>query len=125
VRKYLPGAPASWNPIRIRHLLTHTSGLAHDPPHYAPMPDQNCHPEVMLEPLFRMSPRTPIGLLVHHNGGGFGFGTAIYRYVDARLTVIVLTNTVWPNAPLPRNNGDAIAHAVAALYEPRLARPAN
>ncbi len=27
VTKYLPGAPASWRPITIRHLLTHTSGI--------------------------------------------------------------------------------------------------
>lgn len=27
VRTYLPDAPASWNAIRLRHLLTHTSGI--------------------------------------------------------------------------------------------------
>ena len=27
VRVYLPGAPASWQPITIRHLLSHTSGI--------------------------------------------------------------------------------------------------
>jgi CubicO group peptidase (beta-lactamase class C family) len=27
VTKYLPDAPASWRPITIRHLLTHTSGI--------------------------------------------------------------------------------------------------
>ena len=27
VTKYLPGAPASWRPITVRHLLTHTSGI--------------------------------------------------------------------------------------------------
>lgn len=27
VRRYLPEAPESWEPIRIRHLLSHTSGL--------------------------------------------------------------------------------------------------
>lgn len=28
VTKYFPGAPASWQPIKIRNLLSHTSGLA-------------------------------------------------------------------------------------------------
>ncbi len=28
IRKYFPDAPASWQPIAIRHLLTHTSGIA-------------------------------------------------------------------------------------------------
>ena len=27
ITKYLPDAPASWKPIRVRHLLTHTSGI--------------------------------------------------------------------------------------------------
>lgn len=27
IRRYLPGTPASWEPIRIRHLLNHSSGL--------------------------------------------------------------------------------------------------
>lgn len=28
VRTYLPDAPASWQPVTLRHLLTHTSGIA-------------------------------------------------------------------------------------------------
>jgi CubicO group peptidase (beta-lactamase class C family) len=28
IAKYFPGAPASWKPIRIKNLLSHTSGLA-------------------------------------------------------------------------------------------------
>ena len=27
IARYLPGAPASWNAITVRHLLTHTSGI--------------------------------------------------------------------------------------------------
>jgi CubicO group peptidase (beta-lactamase class C family) len=27
IRTYLPGAPRSWQPITVRHLLTHTSGI--------------------------------------------------------------------------------------------------
>jgi CubicO group peptidase (beta-lactamase class C family) len=27
ISKYLPGTPATWNAIRVRHLLTHTSGI--------------------------------------------------------------------------------------------------
>jgi D-alanyl-D-alanine carboxypeptidase len=32
--KFLDGAPASWNDITIRHLLTHTSGLGREGPAY-------------------------------------------------------------------------------------------
>src|SRR5688572_2567697 len=30
ISKYLSGTPASWAPITIRHLLTHTSGLVRE-----------------------------------------------------------------------------------------------
>lgn len=255
VRHYPPDAPASWNLIHIRHLLTHTAGLAHDARPYAAIPEQNCDTQAIVRPLFHLSPQwapgskyaysnagyntlaaviervtggcwfhflrdrifgpigmqrtqlalyetqrepghargyratpagireqepvahalggggiastvedlarwdaalrgdailsaaskramwtpftltsgrqsaygfgweinhTPAGLLVHHNGGGFGFNTAIYRYVDAGLTVIVLTNTVAAPDARPRNNGDVIAHRVAALLDSRL-----
>jgi D-alanyl-D-alanine carboxypeptidase len=36
VRKYLPDAPESWSPITLRHLLTHTSGLAREGPGFDP-----------------------------------------------------------------------------------------
>ncbi len=67
---------------------------------------------------------TAAGRLVHHNGGGFGFNTAIYRYTDTGLSVIVLTNTEAASQPGTRsqNNGDAIAQSVAALFDARLAR---
>lgn len=32
IGRYLDGAPAAWNPITIRHLLTHTSGLVREGP---------------------------------------------------------------------------------------------
>jgi CubicO group peptidase (beta-lactamase class C family) len=36
VSKYLEGTPASWKPITIRHLLTHTAGLVREPPGFDP-----------------------------------------------------------------------------------------
>jgi CubicO group peptidase (beta-lactamase class C family) len=36
VRKLIPGAPAAWNRITIRHLLTHTAGLVREPPAFSP-----------------------------------------------------------------------------------------
>ncbi len=40
VRKFIPEAPESWQPITIRHLLTHTSGLVREAPGVLnPVPD--------------------------------------------------------------------------------------
>ncbi len=36
LRKYLDEAPAAWEPITIRHLLTHTSGLRREAPGFDP-----------------------------------------------------------------------------------------
>jgi CubicO group peptidase (beta-lactamase class C family) len=54
--------------------------------------------------------------LVQHSGGTPGFSSAIYRFVDDGLTVIVLTN----HADIML---DALALDIAGLYEPALKRP--
>lgn len=51
---------------------------------------------------------------VRHGGGWQGFSTHILRYVDRKLTVIVLTN-------LANLNASPIADGIAALYEPEVA----
>jgi CubicO group peptidase (beta-lactamase class C family) len=52
--------------------------------------------------------------VIQHGGAWQGFSTHIARYVDKKLTVIVLTNLA--GAPAP-----SIAAGVAGLYEPELA----
>lgn len=54
--------------------------------------------------------------LIEHNGAWQGFLSAIARYVDDRLTVIVLVNTDSASPPL-------IAHRVAGFYLPAVAPP--
>ena len=51
--------------------------------------------------------------LIEHEGAWQGFKTAISRYMDDKLTVVVLTN-------LADADPYAIAHGVAALYMPEL-----
>ena len=41
VSKYLEGTPATWQPITIRHLLTHTSGLVREAPGFDPFKIQS------------------------------------------------------------------------------------
>ena len=37
VTRYLDGAPAAWQAITVRHVLTHTAGFAREPPAFDPM----------------------------------------------------------------------------------------
>jgi len=39
--KYLAGTPPSWEPITIRHLLTHTAGIVNEPPGFDPLKVQS------------------------------------------------------------------------------------
>jgi CubicO group peptidase (beta-lactamase class C family) len=55
--------------------------------------------------------------LIEHGGAWQGFTSHIARFVDNKLTVIVLDN-------LAGGNAGKIAHRVAAIYEPALARTA-
>jgi CubicO group peptidase (beta-lactamase class C family) len=51
--------------------------------------------------------------LIEHGGAWQGFTTHISRYIDDRVTVIILTNL-----DADHSQPDAIAHAVAAIYLP-------
>lgn len=41
IGKYLEGAPDTWKPITVRHLLTHTSGIVREAPGFDPLKIQN------------------------------------------------------------------------------------
>ncbi|HEV2490229.1 MAG TPA: serine hydrolase domain-containing protein [Candidatus Acidoferrales bacterium] len=56
--------------------------------------------------------------LIEHGGAWQGFTTMICRYVDDKLTVVVLTNL-----DSSHSDPEVIAHGVAGLYEPALAPP--
>jgi len=58
--------------------------------------------------------------LVEHGGYTWGFRTHMSRYLDHKLSVVVLTNLEWLYAQPNR-----IAHVVAGMYEPSLARPTS
>src|SRR6185369_4574234 len=82
VRRYLPAAPASWDAITIRRLLTHTSGLAHDPPNgYPPVAEQNRDPGPVLERLFRMRPEFEPGSRYAYSNAGFETLAAVIHRV--------------------------------------------
>ncbi len=54
--------------------------------------------------------------IIEHSGAWQGFVSYIARYVDDKLTVIILAN-------LAQANSTKLAHGVAAIYNPELAPP--
>ena len=54
--------------------------------------------------------------VIEHSGSWQGFETHIARYVDDRLTVVVLMN-------LGGADPAKVAHGIAAIYRPGLAPP--
>jgi D-alanyl-D-alanine carboxypeptidase len=48
VGAYLPDAPPSWDPITVRHLLTHTAGLVREAPGWSPYETYTNHDVVRL-----------------------------------------------------------------------------
>src|SRR5262245_7620456 len=82
VRSHLPGAPPAWDPITIRNLLTHTSGLAHDPPSgYPPVAVQNAHPGAMLARLFQMQPLFSPGTRYAYSNAGYSALACVIQLV--------------------------------------------
>ena len=83
VKRYLPAAPPSWEAITVRHLLTHTSGLAHDPPNgYPPVAEQNRDPGAVLVRLFRMRPEFEPGSRYAYSNAGFEALAAVIHRVS-------------------------------------------
>ncbi len=52
VAHFLSGAPSAWQNITVRHLLTHTSGIARDPIDYHPYTEQA--PSAVIEAAYAM-----------------------------------------------------------------------
>jgi NAD(P)-dependent dehydrogenase (short-subunit alcohol dehydrogenase family) len=103
VRSVLTDEPATWQGITIAPLLSHTAGVT-----------DSLNRDYGFGWSINALPGG--GRPVHHNGGGFGYATAIYRWLDAvdgGETIIVLTNKQagkhgWQPGP------DAVAQQVYA-----------
>ena len=73
IRRYLPEAPASWNEIRIRHLLTHTSGLGDAAQEVADARRVYTRYTTrdLLQGILSTRPDSPPGTRWHYSGDGF------------------------------------------------------
>lgn len=78
VSKYLPGTPATWEAITIRHLLTHTSGIVREAPGFDPYKLQ---PEIaVIETAYPVPLRfTPGERYEYCNVGYFALAEVIQR----------------------------------------------
>jgi CubicO group peptidase (beta-lactamase class C family) len=99
ITKYLPRAPATWKPITIRHLLTHTSGIA-DYDEDDSMVDWTRHPseDEIVRLLYSMPLQFPAGARWNYSNTGYALLGIIIHSVTGKPWWEVLRERVF--APL-------------------------
>ena len=98
--KYFPGAPDSWRPITVRHLLTHTSGI----PDYTPqdIDDRRDYSEDELAKLaYRLALEFTPGSRWNYSNTGYVLLGILVRKVSGRFYGDLLKETIF--APLAMN----------------------
>lgn len=120
ISKYLD-APENWSAIRLRHLLTHTSGLGDYPESFSLQRDYTedellkmiTSQSLVFAPgeKWSYSNLGYVELVLEHGGGWQGFASYIVRYPEDRLTVAVLCNRAGASASY-------IAKRIAGFYVP-------
>ncbi|MGH7731664.1 MAG: serine hydrolase domain-containing protein [Candidatus Eiseniibacteriota bacterium] len=115
VKTYLPNAPSSWDAITIRNLLTHTSGLAHDPPSgYPPVAVQNTHPGAMLGRLFQMQPLFEPGSRYAYSNSGYSALAAVIQLVTGEPYLRFMRERIFDPAGMSNTGLDFMRRPDAA-----------
>ncbi len=85
IRQYLPAAPTAWDPITIRHLLTHTSGLKN---YYLPQREGtwlfDYKPALIYEAIAKSPPSFPPGHGWAYSNQGYFLLAMIIEKVSGR-----------------------------------------
>jgi D-alanyl-D-alanine carboxypeptidase len=79
---YLPGIPDSWRAIRIRHLLTHTSGLSREAPGFDPYKIQSDID--LIKTAFPIPPNAKPGDAYDYSNLGYRILAEVIRTVSGR-----------------------------------------
>lgn len=110
INKYLPGAPSSWSALTIRHLLTHTSGLARESPAFTPFENK---PDVeLLAALHSVALRFRPGEKWEYSNSGYVALAEIIRVVAGQPWTQFLDQRIFTPAgmsnTLPTNTTAAV-----------------
>jgi D-alanyl-D-alanine carboxypeptidase len=82
VSKYLQGAPDTWKPITIRHLLTHTAGLVRESPAFDP--NKNIPDAEIIRAVYGVPLRFAPGARYEYSNTGYWTLAEILRVVTGR-----------------------------------------
>jgi len=108
ITKYLPDAPASWKPIRVRHLLTHTSGI----PDYAVDSFDYRHDateEELTRMMYALTPQFEPGAKWEYSNTGYLLLGAIIHKVSGRFYGDLLAERIF--RPLGMSTARVISEA--------------
>ena len=93
ISRYLEGTPASWQPITIRNLLTHTSGIIREPPGFDPFKVQT--DAVVIASAYSVPLRFPPGEKWEYSNTGYFALAEIIRRVSGQPWHEYLHDTVF------------------------------
>lgn len=104
IRTYLPEAPRSWQPIRLRHILTHTSGIAGD----AGLDLRRDYSDAeLLEIIYALELEFPAGERWHYSNSGYALLGLLVKRVSGKFYGDVLAERVF--APLQMQTARVIS----------------
>ncbi len=117
VSKYLSDLPEAWNTIRIKHLLSHCSGL----PDMAPIPDfQDLSEEEAKEKVFSQDIKFPPGSKYDYNQTGFWILQRIIEKIEGvSLSSFIFENQFDPSldtAFFSSDSRDIIKHRATPYF---------
>ncbi len=70
VRKYLPDAPETWEPVKVRHLLSHSSGLTRSE-ELKPLPPESVSLDELLRLVYPLPLKRQPGVMGEYNNLGY------------------------------------------------------
>lgn len=115
VSKYVEQPPASWAPITLRHLLTHTSGMVRESPAFTPF--KNVSDADQIRAVYKVPLRFTPGEKWEYCNSGYVTAADIIRTVSGRPWWEFLNEKVFKPAgmttTLPTNTTAKLAHRAA------------
>ena len=119
VRKYLKDAPAAWDAITVRHLLTHTAGLVREPPGFDPF--KTTSDADLIRTAYSQSLRFKPGDSWEYSNTGYNILAEIIRIVSGTPWPVFIQDAVFTPAGMastwPTNTTTRIPNLVQGYVD--------